>query len=171
MLIVRFLMKFIRILNKDASPQQIAGGMALGAIVGLTPFFSLHNLAVLVVVFMIQVNITASFLAMGVFSGVSYLLDPLSNRIGYFLLVEAGFLKPFWTALYNTPAVPWTRFNNTLTLGSLVLSLVLFWPLYRVLVWGVIEYREKLMAKVQKWRIVTIFKGSGIFNLYRKFSA
>lgn len=170
MLALKFLMKFIRILNRDATPQQIAGGMALGAIAGITPFVSLHNLVVLVAVLMIRVNITSAILACGVLSGVAYLLDPVSNRIGYVLLVEADFLKPLWTALYNLPVVPWTGFNNTLTLGSLVLALILFWPLYLALVWVVVKYREKLMAKVQKWRIVMFLKGSKLYGLYRRFA-
>lgn len=170
MLAIKFLMKFIRILNRDASPQQIAGGMALGAIAGITPLASLHNLLVLVAVLMLRVNITSAILACGVFSGVAYGLDPLSNRVGYFLLVELDFLKPFWTSLYNMPLVPWTGFNNTLTLGSLILALVLFWPLYLALVWVVVKYREKFMGKVQKWRIVMLLKSSKLYGLYRRFA-
>ena len=33
MILFKFILKFVKILNKDASPQQIAGGMALGALV------------------------------------------------------------------------------------------------------------------------------------------
>jgi uncharacterized protein (TIGR03546 family) len=170
MLALKFLFKFIRILNKDASPREIAGGMALGSVAGLTPLASLHNLVVLFVVVILKVNMTAAILAVGVFSAVGYLLDPLSNRIGWLLLAGIPALKPFWTALYNTPVVPWTRFNNTLTLGSLVLSLILLWPIYLLLRWAVVKYREKVMTAVRKWRIVTIFSGSRLFGLYQRFS-
>ena len=170
MLILKFILKFIAILNRDATPKQIAGGMALGSIAGITPLASLHNLVVLILVLMIRVNITSAILAMGVFSAVARLFDPLSNRIGYFLLTGVPFLKPFWTYLYNLPVVPWTSFNNTLTLGSLVLALILFWPLYFLLAWGVVQYREKLMRRVLQWRIVTVLKGTNLFGLYRSFS-
>jgi len=170
MLAIKFILKFIAILNKDASPRQVAGGMALGSIAGITPFMSLHNLLVLFVVIVLNVNITSAILAMGVFSVIAYLLDPLSNAIGYYLLTGVPALTPFWTLLYNLPVVAWAGLNNTLVLGSLVLALLLFWPLYFFLWWGVIQYREKLMARVAKWRIVTVLKSSSLYGLYSKFS-
>ena len=170
MLIIKFVLKFLKILNRDATPQQIAGGIALGSIAGITPLANLHNLGVLFLVIIIRVNMSSALLGLALFSAIGYLLDPLSNRIGYALLVEAEFLAPFWTLLYNTPVVPWTAFNDTLVLGSLVVSLVLFAPIYFLLVWAVRKYREKLMAAVTKWKIVTILKSSKLYGLYQTFS-
>ena len=62
---------------------------------------------------------------------VGVLLDPLSHRIGLGLL-HLTWLRPVWTWLYNLPLAPWTSFNNTVVLGSLVLGLALLYPLYRV---------------------------------------
>ncbi len=170
MIIVKLILKFIKILNKDASPQQIAGGMALGAIAGITPIASLHNLAVLILVLMLRVNISAAILSVGLFKAFSYILDPLFNKIGYSLLVNAGPLQSLWTTLYNTPIVPWTQFNNTLTMGSLAFSLIVFWPVYFVIVWAVKKYRERVLAMFQKWKITHILKGSKIYHLYKTYS-
>lgn len=170
MLILKFVLKFIRILNKDASPQQIAGGIALGSIIGITPLTSLHNLLVLVLILMVRVNISSALLGVLVFTAFAYVLDPLFNSVGYYLLVDASFLRPLWTALYNIPVVPWTKFNNTLTLGSLVCALLAFWPLYFLLVWAVVNYRERLMVSIQKWKIVTMLKGSKLYNMYSSYS-
>jgi len=169
MLILKMIIKFIGILNKDASPREIAGGMALGFIAGMTPLASLHNLVVLFLLIVLRVNITAGIFAMGLFSGVAYLLDPLSNKIGYALLTMPG-LKGIWTSMYNMPIINWSRFNNTLTLGSLVLSLVLFYPVLIFLRWAVVRYRQKLMPSIMKWRILTIWKGSTLYNIYSRFS-
>ncbi len=169
MIALKFLMKFISILNKDATPRQVAGGMTLGFIAGITPVISLHNLVVLFLVIVLRVNITSAILALAVFSLVSPLFDPLSNAIGYFLLTGIPALTPFWTALYNMPVIAWSRFNNTLTLGSLVLAIILAWPVYMVLGWAVVSYREKVMARIQKWRIVTIINSSSLVNMYRRF--
>lgn len=169
MFTIKLLAKFLSILNKEGSPRAVAAGMALGAIMGLTPFWSLHNLLVLIIVFMTRVNVGAAFFSLGFFSIIAYLIDPLSNRIGYFLLVQAEGLKSLWTALYNTPFVPWTNFNNTLTLGSLVLSLVLLWPLYLLLLRGVVHYRAKIMPKVMEWKIMKIFTASSLYQWYRRF--
>ena len=168
MLILKMVMKLIGILNKDASPREIAGGMALGFIAGLTPLMSLHNLIVLFLLIVLRVNITAAIFSMGIFSGIAYLSDPLSNRIGYYLLTLPA-LNGMWTTLYNTPVINWSRFNNTLTLGSLILSLVLFYPVLVFLRWAVVRYREKIMPLIFKWRIITLMKGSSLYNLYKRF--
>ena len=170
MLTIKLLLKLINILNKEGSPKGIAGGMALGAILGLTPFLSVHNLVVLILIFMIRVNIASAFVSLGVFSLFAYLLDPLFNKIGYTLLTRVSALRPLWITLYNTPIVPWTKFNNTLTLGSLVFALLLFVPLYFLVLRSVIHYREKIMTRIEKWRIVQILKASTFYDLYRKFS-
>ena len=47
MLIVKYIAKLIKILRSAATPGQIAGGVILGMIPGLTPVWSLHNLLVL----------------------------------------------------------------------------------------------------------------------------
>lgn len=170
MLALKFIFKFLSILNKDATPRAIAAGMALGFIIGMTPTLSLHNLVILLVIMVFKVNFTSAVLAWGVFSGVAYFVDPLSNRVGYWLLTLPG-LKAMWTSLYNTPVMPWTRFNNTLTLGSLVLAVVLAFPVYLVLKVAVVKYREKVMAAVRKWRITGIIQSSRLFALYIRYAS
>lgn len=170
MFTIKFILSFIKSLNADASPRQIAGGMALGSILGITPAMSLHNLIVFVLILMLRVNFSAALFAWGTFALFSYILDPLFNRIGYFLLTQAPALHPLWTALYNTPVVPWTRFNNTLTLGSLVFALALFWPLYFFLAWFVRIYRERILTVVNKFKVVQMLKASKLYGLYQSYS-
>ncbi len=62
-------------------------------------------------------------------SMIGPLLDPLTHRLGFFLLQYEPLL-PVWVELYNLPLVPWTDFNNTVVLGSFVLGLVLFVPAF-----------------------------------------
>src|ERR1051326_9087090 len=99
MIALKFLMKFIGILNKNGSPRQVAAGLALGSIAGITPKMSLHNLVLLVLIFMVRVNVSAAFLSCAVFALLAPPFDPLFNKIGYFLLVQVKALRPFWTAL------------------------------------------------------------------------
>ena len=58
-------------------------------------------------------------------------LDPLSHRIGLFLL-QHPYLHSGWTWLYNQPLAPWTYFNNSVVLGSFVIGLLLLYPAYRI---------------------------------------
>lgn len=76
------LAKFLKILNSEAAPGQIALGFAMALFWGLTPFFSLHNLFVLLFVCIFRVNIAAFFLASAVFALLAFALDPVSISIG-----------------------------------------------------------------------------------------
>jgi uncharacterized protein (TIGR03546 family) len=169
MLIAKIIFSFIRALNEKVSPRALAGGFALGAIIGLTPKGSLHNVVVLLLIFLLPVNKSASLVSALVFALVSYLFDPFFNRVGEFLLTLPA-LEGLWTSLYNLPVLPWTRFNNTLVLGSLFAALLLFVPLFKGAVWGVTRYRERVMTVVSQWKLVQVMKVSKLYMLYERFS-
>src|SRR5690554_7900846 len=143
-------------------------GFALGAIIGLTPSPALHNLIVFILILIRNVSIPAAFFAIFLFSFFSHFLDPLFHGLGYFLLVEIEFLQPVWTYLYNIPIAPLTRFYNTVVLGSLVVSLATFFPVY----WGFKQivklYRVKMADKVNRFKIMQIIKANKIFQMYQK---
>lgn len=168
MFILKLLGKLLKALSSGESPSQIAGGFILGMILGLTPFWSLHNLVVILLIIIIRVNISMAIFSWLFFSVFAYLLDPLFHSLGYWLLVDVTALKGLWTGMYNTSGLPLTRFNNTVVLGSLVSSLVLLAPMFFLAKKGVILYREKIHDRVQKLKIVKIVKSSGIYSLYKK---
>jgi len=130
--------------------------------------WSLHNLLVVVLIIILRVNISMAIFSFLLCSGIAYLLDPLFHSLGYLLLAQVAALKGFWTILYNTAVTPLTRFNNTIVMGSLIISLVLIIPMFIAVKKGVVLYREKLEAKVQKFKIVKIMKSSKIYSLYER---
>ena len=67
MIWLKIIGKILRILNAEATPKQIAGGITLGMIIGLTPTFSLHNIGVIFLILVIRVNLTAAILSMFAF--------------------------------------------------------------------------------------------------------
>jgi uncharacterized protein (TIGR03546 family) len=168
MIFLKLLSKFIGVLRSAASPNQIAWGFALGTIPGLTPLNALHNLGVLVLLIILNVNIASATLALAIFSLIAWMLDPLFHAIGYIVLVQIPFLQSLWTDLYNAPIAPLTRFNNTVVMGSLLVSLVLLVPNYFLFRAFVLRYRESWNAKIAKWKIVQIMKGSNLVKLYFK---
>ena len=58
MIVLKFLSKLFKALRSGDSPGQLAGGFALGMIIGLTPLWSLHNLLVVILIIIIKVNIS-----------------------------------------------------------------------------------------------------------------
>jgi uncharacterized protein (TIGR03546 family) len=161
--------KLIKVLNSDAEPGQIGAALGFSMIAGLTPFWSLHNLIVLLLVLVLRVNLSAFLLGLVFFSGLAFGLDPLFHRIGLWLLT-AGSLNGIWTAMYNQTLWRLERFNNTIVMGSLLTSLVLFIPLLLLSNLLIRQYRARVMTLVQRSRILQAIKASRFYGYYKTVS-
>jgi uncharacterized protein (TIGR03546 family) len=157
----------LRALNSNANPRQIATAMALGMVLGLTPLFSLHNLLIVLLVFILRINLGGLLLSFGLFSGFAYILDPLFHQWGQSVLTAAS-LNGLWTELYNNAFWRLTSFNNTIVMGSLLFSLILFFPLLFLLSWLIERYRQHLMKIFEKLHLTKLIKLlTGISSLGR----
>lgn len=163
--------KILKILRSNESPNQIAGGFVLGMVMGMAPFWSLFGVFLIFILIIFNVNIAAALLAYAVFSMVVFLADPLIHQLGYWLLVDMQWLKPLWTYLYHTPFVPYTSFNNTVYLGSIVVSLLLAVPTFIAVKKFVVNYREKYEERVKNWKWIKWIKASKVYELYVRISA
>lgn len=168
MFFLQFISKLIKMLRSGESPSLIAGGFTLGFMVGLTPFLTLQNALIFLIAILTKVNLSAFFFAIFFFSFVAYLFDPLFHSLGYFLLMKISVLYPAWTKLYNLPVAPYTRFNNTVEMGSLVTALVLAWPVYLAVKRGIAAYRENWAEKIESSKFVKAVKGNTIVQWYFK---
>ena len=154
------IVKLIKAFNSDVAPEQISLGIAFAMFFGFTPFWSLHNLLVLLLVMVLRVN-GAAFMAGGVlFSLVGYLLDPLFHQLGYFIL-KLQSLNGLWVMLYNSTLWRIENFNNTIVMGSLLFTLVMFVPVYLGSVWTIDKYREHIMAWINKLKLTRFLKLQG----------
>ena len=156
-------------LHSDGSPGQIAAGVALGAALGLTPIANVHNVLVFLLLAVLNVSFAAGLLAWGVFVPVGFLLDPVFDRIGHWLLVDTQSLRPLWTAWDNVPGLALTNFNNTVVLGSVVAWLLLFLPIYFLARFGVLRYRATIGARVRQSRFYKALQASQVYNVYTWF--
>lgn len=165
---LNFIFKLIKTLHSGEEPHHMAAGFALGSIIGLTPFLSLHNLFVFIIILTLNVSISAAFFGIFFFGCFSYMFDAQFHDLGYFLLVKVEFLKPIWTYLYNIPIAPLSRFYNTVVLGSLMVSLITLFPVY----WGFKQvvkcYRANFAAKVDQLKIMKIIQGNNLYQIYQK---
>lgn len=163
------LAKLLAALNSESSPRQISLAIALGMIVGLTPTFSMHNILILLVAFVLKVNLSAFFLAWGVFAGFAIFTSAPFAGLGELLLSKGG-LQDLWTGLYQITFFKLTHFHHTLTLGSLVVALVLFFPLLFIGTWLIERYRHHMKAFVEKFKIVQTLKSSKFYQMYSSMS-
>ncbi len=159
----------LAIFREGQSPRQVAGGFMLGSIIGLSPMLTLQGVVVWLIVLIVNVNLGAVFLALTLCALLAWLADPLFHWLGYQLLVNVDGLRGLWTALYNYPLAPLTRFNNTVVLGSFVAALVLAVPVYFGFKQLVIAYRQTLGTRVEQLKVYQWLKRSTPVRLYLKF--
>lgn len=153
------LIDFLKILNGDVSPSQIAAGLCFGLFLAFTPFWNLHTVLVLFVVCVFRVNISAALIAMAVFSLPAYFLDPYFAQLGEHILTKPEW-QGLWTSMYQQDVWRLAHFNNTLTMGSIAVSVALFIPLFVLFRWLIIRYRQHFLATINKWKVVKVLKAS-----------
>ncbi len=160
---IRQIIKVFSALNSNAKPWQLSLGVSFGAIIGLTPTVSLHNLALLFLAFIINMNIGIMFLSFIVFSGFAYLLDPVFHDLGYTLL-KSDSLLGVWESVFSCPIALVANLNNSIVMGSLVVSVVLAVPLFFIFNIFIEKYRDKLQVYMEKF---PIFKSMKILRVYQ----
>ena len=168
MFYLKFIKDFINILREGQTPTQVAGGFALGSILGLSPMLTLQGGLVWLILLAIDVNFAAAGVAMTLFSLIAFIFDPLFHWLGYQLLVNAGALRGLWTWMYNAPVAPLTRFNNTVVMGSFVAALVLFVPIYAGMKSFVVAYRTHIHSRLERWKVYQVLDRSKLLNWYRR---
>jgi len=168
-LIMRYIAKLLKALASEASPGQIAGGIILGMIIGLTPLSSLHNLLIVVLILVLKVNIGMALLSFTIFSGIAYLADPLFHSFGVWLL-ELESMQETWTSMYNNEWIALTEFYNTVVIGSLATAILLCFPMFPLATYGVLQYRKHIHEKMMKWKVVKAFKGTKLYSIYETVS-
>src|SRR5919205_3888562 len=107
--LLKLLQSLVKTLHSDGTPVQIAGGVALGAALGLTPIANVHNAVIFVLLALLNVSFGAGMLAWAAFVPVGFMLDPLFDRIGGVPLLETPALKPLWTTWDNKPGLALTN--------------------------------------------------------------
>ena len=167
--LLKLLQSIVSTLHSGGSPRQVAIGFALGASLGLTPLMNVHNGVVVLLLCLLNVSFGAGLLAWAVFLPVGFMLDPLFDRVGHALLADTPSLAPLWTSWYNSAGVPWTNFNNTIVLGSVICWLLLFVPIALAVRWGIVHYRTTYAAAIERSRFVRAVQASKLYNVWSWF--
>lgn len=166
--LLKLLQSLVKTLHSEGTPGQVAAGIALGSALGLTPLMNLHNLIVFALIVILNVSFGGGMLGWALFVPVGFALDPAFHRIGRALL-EWPALHPTWESWYNTPLVPYTNFNNTVVLGSVVGWLVLLIPIFLLSRFGVARYRATIGERVRRSKFYQAITASKVYNAYRLF--
>ena len=166
--IIKLIQSLFGALHSEGTPGQLAAGIALGSIIGLTPLVNIHNAIVFAAIVLLNVSFAGGMLGWALFVPIGFLLDPLFDWIGHSLLLAPS-LRGMWTSLYNTPVVPLTNFNNTVVLGSLVFAILFFIPLFFATRWAVVRYRATVGERVRRSKFYRALMASKVYNVYKMF--
>lgn len=148
----------LSVLCGGATPQEIALGVALGAVLGLIPKSNLTAVLLCGVILSLRVNLAAAVFAAGAFSGLAPLLDGVAHQLGSAALSLRA-LQGGWAWLFRQPIVPWLRLDNTLVLGQLFLGLTSAWPIYRLTFRIVSRIQPQLTAAMTRSAIARTVLG------------
>ena len=168
-IILKQIVNLIRLLHSDTGQNQIASGLAFGIFLGFAPFLSLQTLLVLLIVFVFRVQLGAAFLSAFFFKFIAFLLDPVADMFGRAALENLS-LRPMWLTMYNVPLLPMTRFNNSIVMGSFLISLILCPVLFFVFKSLIVTYRTTVVEKIEKTKAWKAFKATKFYGYYEKYN-
>lgn len=164
---IRPVIRLIKALQSNTSPVEVASGAVLSLYIGLTPLNGTHQVFLFLLFFFLKINRAATVLLLPLVKlfyvlGLAYVAD----RIGYYLLTEPAFLRPFWSWATHAPVAAYLNLNHTLVLGGFVIALVLSLPLYMGVCKLIESYRESVAKRTQQWKIVRWLQGLGIVKWF-----
>lgn len=157
--------KLLKALNSEQSPNQLAMAVCLGAVLGLTPLISLHNLFIILIALWFRVNLSILIVSYPLFALLGYLLSPWFESVGL-LILQTQALVPMWETFFNTVIGRWSNFYFSGVIGSLVIALassIVLFPATRI---AVLQYREKWLEKFEKFKIARMIKASKFWQIY-----
>jgi uncharacterized protein (TIGR03546 family) len=168
-ILIKQIIQLINLLHSETETRPIAYGVAMGFILGMTPAFSLQTVLVFLLLFVFRIQIGAAFLTAFFFKFIAFFLDPVFHSVGAAVL-ETESLKPLFTTLYNMPIVPLTRFNNSIVMGSGVLSILLAPIVYFLAKLSVSKYRSTVVAYVSETKYWKYFKATAFYKWYATYN-
>ncbi len=167
-LLLKQLFGFIKLLNSETGTNQIAAGVAAGFVLGMTPSLSLQSLLIFILMFVFRIQIGAAFISAFFFSFIAYILDPIFHAVGEYIL-RIPSLQSFFITLYNMPIIPFTRFNNTIVMGSGIIAIILTPIIFiscRIMIW---KYRATILARFKSTKFWKAVQATSFYKWYYSY--
>lgn len=163
--LLKQIFNFLKLLNSDTGTNQLAWGLSLGLILGFAPFISIQTLLVFALIFIFRVQLGAAFISAFFFKFVAFLFDQPAHFLGKAVL-ENESLRPLFVTMYNMPFVPMTRFNNSIVMGSMIVSILLLpFALFGFKI-AILKYRATVVARFKGTKFWKAFTATKLYNWY-----
>jgi len=153
---LKAIVRLFKSLNSNAHPGEIAHAVCLGFLLGLMPKDNALWILVFVFCFFLRINKGALIIFTALFALIAPLFDSLLDTIGYFVLTLTP-ASPVFRTLLDVPFVAFTHFNNTIVMGSIVLAVIVYIPLYIISRIIVRLWRTAVVPKIVNSKIYIAF--------------
>jgi uncharacterized protein (TIGR03546 family) len=120
---------------------------------------------IFLIVCLFRVNLSMFFLSSAVFSIVAFILDPLLDGFGYWILADVEAFRSAWVWVASQPLLPYMKLNNTIVMGSLALGLLLFVPVFIASIVLIKKYRAKWRAQMRDSKTLKAMRASKVFGI------
>ena len=167
-LLLKQIFNFLKILNSETGTNQIAAGIAVGFVLGMSPGLSIQSLIIFICIFIFRIQAGAALISAAFFAFAGYLLDPLFHMVGSKIL-EAESLQGLFTTMYNMPLVPLTRFNNSIYMGSGFLGILLAPFIFILSTVLIVKYRKTVVERFKDSKFWKAIKATSFYKWYAKY--
>lgn len=147
---------YVRFVKMRGEPREIARGLAIGIMVGMTPFLGFHTIAAVFVAAIWKSSKIAA--AVGVFVTnplTAPLIYPVTYMVGKAICGFSNIPNP-QKVLSLEAAIAWIKHSPALlvdlTVGGIVLGLPLSLAAYWIALASIENYRKKIKPKLKKRR-------------------
>ena len=165
-----YLFKFFTALNSNKKPSEIVHGFAIGFMLALIPTGNLLWVLIFSITIFLRINKAAYFLSMLFFKLFVNLLDPMFDSIGYWVLTQPS-LNSFFGTICNIPFINFFKLNNTVVLGSFLVSLVFYIPVYFVFSLLIKFYRRYVHTSIINSKVYKAFSKLPLIQKFTSLSA
>ena len=157
--LTRLLYKILDLFQSHSTHQGISLGVCVGMLLALSPISSLQFWLFLTLLFLLKLNLASTLFSSLSFALLGYLGTPLFFSLGDTFLTKPALLG-FWSALYESPLIPFTSFYNPEILGKLLVTLTLAVPLFFISM----KLCKMLDVVVYHW-----WRTTKLYTLYRSY--
>lgn len=156
---IKWIAKILVAINANTKPSQLATAISIALLLSLISVNGLNLLWVVIFIisFLININLSIEFAFIFIFAPLAFVLQGLQHMIGQAVLAP-GPVYELLTMLYTLPLFCFTRLNNTVVMGGLIIGIILFVPLYLFSSFLLKIYRTKVRERIAKSKFVQRFK-------------
>jgi uncharacterized protein (TIGR03546 family) len=161
--------KLVKALCSNTNPSEIAHAFACGMLLGFMPKDNLLWYIIFIAFYFLRIQ--RSVLTLSLLLGTLFapLLDNVFNALGNFILTRQS-LFSFYQWLLNIPFMSFTKFNNTVVIGSFVFGLIAYIPFFALARFVTYLFRKYAADGFNKWKLVKVIKQLPMIEKIAKIS-